>query len=331
MIIFGDRYKFLKSELLELQKSSSGIYHIKISNRSAKEIINELEHIKDKNIQTIIINSKVHIPKKVISYLTKKNLSGAKLITIEHFLENKFHKCFIDEDSTDFFENIKPYTFFQSLQKYIIDIISLIVLLPVFVASALFSYLETKKESPGPILYKQKRVGKFEKEFNCIKLRSMYLDAEKDGPKFAKKDDERTFPWGRKLRNSKLDELGQLLNILKGEMHFVGPRPERRVWTKKFEKEIPFYSKRHLVKPGITGLAQIKYQYGGGTLDAYQKLMYDLYYIKHWSFFLDLKIISDTAKFVLIKKRRAILSDPEMFKPVEDIKALEKNILETCI
>jgi len=331
MIILGDRYKFLKSELLELQKSKHNIYHIKISNRSAKKIINELEEIKNENIKLIVINSKVQIPKKVISYLTKQNLSGAKLITIEHFLEKRFNKCFIDEDSTDFFEDIKPYTIFQSFQKYFIDVIAFIVLFPIFLLTLIFSLKITKKESPGPILYKQNRVGKFEKEFKCIKLRSMHLDAEKDGPKFAQEDDERTFPWGRKLRNSKLDELGQLLNILKGDMHFVGPRPERKVWTKKFEKEIPFYSKRHLVKPGITGLAQIKYQYGGGTLDAYQKLMYDLYYIKHWSFFLDLKIILDTALFVLVRKRRAILSDPEMFKPVEDIKDLEKNILETCI
>jgi len=321
MIILGDRYKFLKSELLQLQKSRDNIYHIKIAKRSSEKIIDELKEIKNKNIKLIVINSKVQIPKNVISYLTKQNLLGARLVTIEHFLENRFHKCFIDEDSTDFFEDINSFTIFQLFQKCIIDFIAFMVLLPIFLITLIFSLYKTKKESPGPIFYKQKRVGRFEKEFKCIKLRSMYLDAEKDGPKFAKEDDKRVFPWGRKLRNSKLDELGQLLNILKGDMHFVGPRPERRVWTKKFEKEIPFYSKRHLVKPGITGWAQIKYQYGGGTLGAYQKLMYDLYYIKHWSFLLDFKIVLNTAIFMLIRKRKIVLSDPEMFKPAEDIKS----------
>jgi len=114
------------------------------------------------------------------------------------------------------------------------------------------------------------------------------------------------------------------LNVLKGDMHFIGPRPERKVWTNQFEKEIPSYSKRHLVKPGITGLAQIKYQYGGGTLDAYQKLMYDLYYIKNWSIALDLKIMYDTALFIVFKRRRTKLSNPEMFTPVSDVKFLNQ-------
>jgi lipopolysaccharide/colanic/teichoic acid biosynthesis glycosyltransferase len=146
-------------------------------------------------------------------------------------------------------------------------------------------------------------VGKDGKEFCCIKLRSMCVDAEKNGAQFACKNDPRAFPWGKTIRDKKIDELIQIWNVLKGEMHFVGPRPERKIWTKEFEKSIPFYNQRHVVAPGITGWAQIKYQYGSGKLDAQQKLSYDLYYIKHWSLKFELEIIWKTALFILTKRR----------------------------
>jgi lipopolysaccharide/colanic/teichoic acid biosynthesis glycosyltransferase len=131
----------------------------------------------------------------------------------------------------------------------------------------------------------------------------MSIDAEKNGPKFALANDPRVFPWGKIIRDRKIDELIQIWNVLKGEMHFVGPRPERKIWTKEFEKSIPYYTQRHIVAPGITGLAQIKYQYGSGKLDAKEKLMYDLYYIKNWNIFLELEIIWKTILFVLTKQR----------------------------
>jgi lipopolysaccharide/colanic/teichoic acid biosynthesis glycosyltransferase len=131
----------------------------------------------------------------------------------------------------------------------------------------------------------------------------MHLDAEKNGAQFAIDNDPRTFPWGNKIRYTKIDELIQLWNVLKGHMHFVGPRPERKIWTTEFEKSIPYYTQRHVVAPGITGLAQIKYQYGSGKLDAKQKLMHDLYYIKNWNILLELEIIWKTILFVLTKKR----------------------------
>ncbi len=127
----------------------------------------------------------------------------------------------------------------------------------------------------------------------------MDIDAEKNGAKFATDNDPRAFPWGKTIRKYKIDELIQLWNVFKGEMHFVGPRPERMIWVKEFEKTIPFYNQRHLVASGITGLAQIKYQYGRGRLDAKEKLTYDLYYIKNWSLKLELEIIFGTASFIL--------------------------------
>ena len=130
----------------------------------------------------------------------------------------------------------------------------------------------------------------------------MSLDAEKDGIKFANADDDRVFEYGKKMRKMRIDELPQMLNVLLGQMHLVGPRPERRFWVEKFEQMIPYYSERHIVKPGITGWAQVMYPYGSNAQDAKQKLMYDLYYIKHWNLWLEIKIIYKTALIVLGKK-----------------------------
>jgi len=166
----------------------------------------------------------------------------------------------------------------------------------------LLSKKKIQKQSPGQILFKQDRVGYKNKEFTCIKFRSMRLDAEKDGAQFASENDPRVYPWGETMRKTRLDELPQMINILKGEMHLIGPRPERKYWIDQFEKEIPYYHERHLVRPGITGWAQVMYPYGEGIIDAKQKLMYDLYYIKYWSILLELKIVWKTAMIVIGKK-----------------------------
>jgi len=132
----------------------------------------------------------------------------------------------------------------------------------------------------------------------------MVMDAEKDGIKFASKNDNRVFPWGKTMRKKRLDELPQMINILKGQMHLVGPRPERKYWVDKFEKNIPYYNERHIVKPGITGWAQVMYGYGENEEDARQKLMYDLYYIKNWSIILEIKIIWKTIFVVFGKMKK---------------------------
>ena len=168
----------------------------------------------------------------------------------------------------------------------------------------IYSKYRINNESPGKLCFKQMRVGRKEKEFCCVKLRSMHQNAEKNGAKFAIDDDPRTYPWGKVIRHRKIDELLQIWNIFKGDMHLVGPRPERKIWTKEFQKVIPYYGQRHLVAPGITGLAQIKYQYGSGKLDAKEKLMYDLYYIKNWSLKLELEVIWKTFLFLLTKRRK---------------------------
>jgi lipopolysaccharide/colanic/teichoic acid biosynthesis glycosyltransferase len=306
MIILGDRYKFSKLEKDRIKKKFNTINHVSYKSLSAQESINKIENLLgSKNSRLIVLNTKAPLPSKFITYLTKLEVYGVKYITIERFMEKYLHKCLITDEAYDigFLENIHEYTTTQYIQKRIVDYVSIIMLLIPTLIAMIYSKYRIQKESPGPLFFKQKRVGQGECEFKCIKLRSMHLDAEKNGAQFATDNDPRTFPWGNKIRYTKIDELIQLWNVFKGQMHFVGPRPERRIWTTEFEKSIPYYTQRHVVAPGITGLAQIKYQYGSGKLDAKQKLMHDLYYIKNWNIFLELEIIWKTILFVLTKKR----------------------------
>ena len=306
MIILGDNYDFSELDIERLQKRFSDVTQISYRYLNAKRSIQKIETVlKEKTVQLIVLNSHAKLPHKFLTYLTKLEFKGINYITLDLFLEKYLNKCYINlkANYNPSLEHIHSYTSFQFCQKRLIDYIAIATLIPVTLFTIGYSFYKTKKESPGSLFFKQKRVGLSEREFSCIKLRSMHLDAEKNGAQFACSNDPRTFPWGAKLRHTKLDELIQLWNVLKGEMHFVGPRPEREIWTKEFNKSIPYYKERHVVAPGITGLAQIKYQYGAGKLDAEQKLMYDLYYIKHWNIILELKIIWKTALFVLTKKR----------------------------
>jgi lipopolysaccharide/colanic/teichoic acid biosynthesis glycosyltransferase len=157
-------------------------------------------------------------------------------------------------------------------------------------------------ESGSPVLYPQERVGENGRPFTLLKFRSMRQDAEQGTPIWARDGDARITRVGRFIRNTRLDELPQLWNVLQGDMSFVGPRPERPFFVAQLATQISFYEQRHAVKPGITGWAQVKYRYGASIEDALEKLQYDLYYIKHLSLALDLTILFDTVKVVLFAK-----------------------------
>lgn len=176
-------------------------------------------------------------------------------------------------------------------------LLATIVTLPVLPLVA----IAVKLSSPGPILYRQKRVGRGGAVFNCYKFRTMRQDAEADtGATWATDDDPRITRVGKFLRTSRLDELPQLWCVLKGDMHFVGPRPERPEFVEWLSKEIPYYGVRHTVRPGITGWAQVQYKYGNTVEDAREKLQYDLFYIKNASPGLDFWIVFQTVKIVLL-------------------------------
>jgi sugar transferase (PEP-CTERM system associated) len=160
-------------------------------------------------------------------------------------------------------------------------------------------------ESGLPVLYCQERVGENGRTFTLFKFRSMRKDAENGRPVWATDGDERVTLVGRFIRKTRLDELPQIWNVLRGDMSFVGPRPERPFFVAELAREIPFYIQRHAVKPGLTGWAQVKYRYGSSIEDAMEKLRYDLYYIKHLSVVFDLTIVFDTVKVVLFRKGAA--------------------------
>ena len=188
------------------------------------------------------------------------------------------------------------------LIKRVLDLtlagVGLCLSLPISLLTALL----IKLESPGPVFYLQERVGERGKVFPIIKFRSMRQDAEKDGAVWASKDDCRVTRVGGFIRKVRIDEIPQMWNVIRGQMSFVGPRPERPVFVEQLVEKLPYYSLRHAAKPGITGWAQVCYPYGASEEDALRKLEYDLYYIKHQSIFLDLLIIFRTAKTVLFRK-----------------------------
>ncbi|HTN13768.1 MAG TPA: TIGR03013 family XrtA/PEP-CTERM system glycosyltransferase [Sphingomonadaceae bacterium] len=187
----------------------------------------------------------------------------------------------------------------SSAAKRMFDILASSILLFLTFPLILLFALLVKIDSRGPAFFRQTRVGLYGQTFELVKLRSMRTDAEKDGAKWAQTDDPRVTRVGRFIRKARIDELPQTWSVLKGEMSFVGPRPERPEFVEDLDEKLPYYAERHMVKPGITGWAQINYPYGASIDDARQKLEYDLYYAKNYTPFLDLLILLQTLRVVL--------------------------------
>jgi exopolysaccharide biosynthesis polyprenyl glycosylphosphotransferase len=206
-------------------------------------------------------------------------------------VNNKWHDFYVS------MKNRQPYLPFR-LYNLCLAILFLIVFLPLLP----FIILAIKISSKGPILYSQTRVGRKEKLFTLYKFRSMSIDAEKDGVQWAQEKDPRLTPIGGFLRKTRIDEIPQLINVLRGDMNLVGPRPERPEFVAELNKKIPFYRARHQVPPGLTGWAQVRMGYASSVEDSLKKLQYDLYYIKHRGIFLDLLILSKTILVVLARR-----------------------------
>jgi sugar transferase (PEP-CTERM system associated) len=190
----------------------------------------------------------------------------------------------------------------RTFVKRVFDIVSATVLLAVSAPIMLVTALAIRLESPGPLIYRQQRVGLDGRAFSVIKFRSMRNDAERDGPQWASANDARVTRVGSFIRRLRIDELPQLVNVLLGDMSLVGPRPERPVFVEQLTQRIPFFAVRHSVKPGITGWAQVRYAYGATVEDSQEKLQYDLYYVKNHTLFLDLVVLFETVGVVLTGK-----------------------------
>ena len=305
MLILGRRYKFTRFELRKMIKKFKSIKTVAYENKEPNELIEEIkEAAKRTNSNLVILNIEPIIKDELVKVLTKLSLHGLKFMTLEHFMFKHLDKYYIDYEHPDpkLLDVLRPYTKTQYIQKRAVDFFGIFWLLFFSWPVIVYSFFRIKKESPGPILFWQDRVGAGGDEFSCVKLRSMYIDAEKHGAQFASFSDPRVFKYGEFIRKTRIDELPQMWNVLKGDMHLIGPRPERKWFVEEYEEKIPYYEGRYQVAPGVTGWAQVNYPYGSNLEDTRQKLMYDLYYVRNWSIWLELKIVWMTAKTVISGK-----------------------------
>ncbi len=260
----------------------------------------------------VIVEDKKFVSDEDLKHLFRLKLQGYKIFNLIDFYEFFLRKIPVNliEDKTYFFKlnTYKHYDHFfrkgYAFIKRVIDLAAAFSILIIALPVMLFTAVAIKIESEGEVIFKQKRTGLNGKPFTLYKFRSMRKDAEKDGAKWAKENDDRVTKVGKFIRKTRIDELPQLVNVIKGDMSLIGPRPERPEFDKTLEKQIPYYSLRYLVKPGLTGWAQVNYPYGASVEDAEQKLTYDLYYVKNASVFLDAEIALKTVKIIFLAKGR---------------------------
>ena len=231
---------------------------------------------------------------------------GSMVVDIRSFYEHVVQRLPLSQINDEWLLQTEGFSLntrgsLRRLKRALDVLISLVLLIPA-TPVMLLTALIVRLESPGPVIYRQDRVGLYEKEFTVYKFRSMRADAEKNGAVWASAHDSRVTRFGKFIRKVRIDELPQIWNILKGDMSFIGPRPERMAFVTQLKKDIPYYSLRHTVKPGLTGWAQVCYPYGASEEDARRKLEYDLYYIKNMSILLDIHIIFKTIGVVLFPK-----------------------------
>lgn len=239
---------------------------------------------------------------RLSNVLRNVSFSGLRLLTLSDVMEDSYRKvplALVDLEWLLHASTLPHRSYVRKWKRVFDVVVSLVVglvALPVFLAGVVW----VRCISPeGPVFFRQVRNGRLGRKFKLLKLRTMKVDAEANGPQWAQKNDSRTFFGGGLLRKFRVDEIPQLLNILRGEMSFVGPRPERPEFEDQLAAEIPYFRERLLVAPGLTGWAQVNYPYGATVEDARRKLEYDLYYMKHMTLTLDLFILLDTARIVI--------------------------------
>ena len=298
----------LKSEFLEKTQSRAEVFLPKIN----KDFVELESHLRDKLKRdwTAVI---LAIPQKYWSdefsdLLMQVRFQGTQIISVSDFFENQLQKVPVDFLNQEWFIFEKGFRLINNpiglRVKRLADLVLALILLsfawPLILVAAIF----IKLESPGEVFYRQIRTGLNDQDFTIFKLRSMRKNAETNGAQWASQGDARVTFVGKWIRLTRIDELPQLWNVIRGDMSFIGPRPERPEFNVDLEKKIPFYRLRHMVRPGITGWAQVMYPYGASVEDSKQKLQFDMYYIKNFSFFLDFIIVLKTIRVVIFGKGR---------------------------
>ena len=262
------------------------------------------------DVESISLNRRIH---RIILSLTERRgnmpvsqllslkFSGVEVQDAHSFIENVTGRIHLEQLSPSWL--ILSDGFRKSAFSYAVKrsfdigaaLIGLVLTLPILIVAAVAIWLETGR----PVLFRQERVGLGGRTFKIVKFRSMHQNAETGGPTWAAKDDNRITRVGRFIRRYRIDELPQIFNVLRGEMSLIGPRPERQHFCQLVEQNIPLFALRHSVRPGITGWAQVKYQYGASIEESKTKLEYDFFYLKHMSLFLDVVILFETAKVMI--------------------------------
>lgn len=296
----------VNNQSLELAKFIEGNpqlgYELKYLMDLAKEGVKNVDQIiKKEKINTVVISPETYQAPHIIDTFYRSLENRVTFRNLSSFYEQLTNKVPLGAiNQVWFLENLSEGSkkTYEEVKRFS-DIVFAAILGITVSPFLLLIILVLKLSSSGPVFYRQTRFGQNGKTFEIIKFRTMKTDAEKDGAVWAQKNDPRITKFGRLLRKTRIDELPQLWNIIKGEMSFVGPRAERPEFHEKLKQNIPFYEERYIIKPGLSGWAQINYSYGSSVADAAEKLQYDLYYIKNRSLILDLGIILKTINIAL--------------------------------
>ena len=268
---------------------------------------NLLQEIERHQVDEIVLAISSPIDRELLQLLANFHERGIAITPMPVLYEKLTGKVAVEHIGSQWYSDLplkkNPFDTFNRIGKRCLDLICGVAIGLILAVVFLFVAIAIKLDSPGAIFYKQERVGQYGAKFTVYKFRSMVQNAERNGKaQWAVKGDARITKVGNFIRKTRLDELPQVLNVLRGEMSMVGPRPERYAFIKELQQQIPFYRTRLAVKPGLTGWAQINYGYGSTIEDALIKLQYDLYYLKHWSPWLDFKILLRTFSVVLKMK-----------------------------
>ena len=309
-VVFVGENDYTEDLLESVKKDGQYVFVTSLNNTDMKALGKEiLELYNTKKFDVLVdFTDKLLRDPKITEKLLQYKLEGLQYYNYLEFYETYENKLPISHLSPKWFLENTGFEIYHNnfnlKAKRLLDLLFALLIgifaAPIIVLAAIIVKLESK----GPVFFIQERIGEGNKKFNIVKFRSMTTDAEKDGPQWASKNDNRVTKFGKIMRATRIDELPQLWNVLRGEMSFVGPRPEREYFIQQLEKEIPYYNLRHTVKPGLTGWAQVMYPYGASVEDAYRKLQYDLYYIKHHSIPFDVKVLLKTVTIVIFGKGR---------------------------
>ena len=309
-VVFVGENDYTQDLLESVKKDGQYVFTASLNNTDMKALGKEIvEMYKTKKFDVLVdFTDKLLGDPKLTGKLLQYKLEGLQYYNYLEFYETYENKLPISHLSPKWFLENTGFEIYHNnfnlKAKRLLDLL-FAMLIGIFAAPVIIlAAIIVKLESKGPIFFIQERIGEGNRKFNIVKFRSMTTDAEKDGPQWASKNDNRVTKFGKIMRATRIDELPQLWNVLRGEMSFVGPRPEREFFIQQLEKEIPYYNLRHTVKPGLTGWAQVMYPYGASVEDAYRKLQYDLYYIKHHSIPFDVKVLLKTVTIVIFGKGR---------------------------